>query len=797
MAQDNKLFFSLAAARQGVRLSTGQLFSVSLSEKASVFVIEVEDVLFRHDSAVLLPEAYDIDPKESADESQERISGLDVLRTTYIRAKEFPDQLMLIAGHTDTTGQDQYNVKLSEKRAKSVVAMLLGQREDWAAISDKQHKNEDIQQILTFIAKRFPALNCDPDGIDGIIGEKTHTATKNFQTGFEAQFGRKIKADGVVGKETWGAFFDVYQSELAKMLDTDVDKLQGFRDSLKFADDGRKAVGCGEFFPIEAPDRDKFRSRINRRVELLFFDPSEKPVLACHAKQESCDPKLCDVNDKRLFSRQHLPVHPHPHAQSQPTFFTPDKPGSTNFVKMHSVFAYVAYFKGEAVDAPDSGVFTFKDGKLTNFDTGEPASIDCDREAFFYFSHRNGFMKGGKFGLFTKDKSKLPLLGPIRVPCGQNAEIRLDMWSQNDWAIINGKEVDGKRADIYLMADFNENYQVGFFGLDKKGVNRFFIFGDNRLKEKQEKFIRDFDPFELINFAPGAPDPLWIGTVSALPTAKCKLIMGVKRDGQPAPSHVGSFNEIVPTGQNQVFDSHHTFDRNLVNRLLALPRDDQPAASIDALPDPPARFLLPGDICWHDQGQTNFCGAFSFAAAMNYWRPFTNNPNAKNGTFYDGQVSKLLIPSGARTPSQIVDAAGKFNMSARDNDAEDLANRGDRKRALKLLKLWLMAGVPVLILVEEEFNLFSLHWKVVVGWDGNRMFIINSGADNESSLDQQEAGVVFDKAPVGNDVDSEAAFFKKWFSTGGDLVDAFSSVDTCTFIPMFPKDANFAGDKAR
>ena len=32
-----------------------------------------------------------------------------------------------------------------------------------------------------------------------------------------------------------------------------------------------------------------------------------------------------------------------------------------------------------------------------------------------------------------------------------------------------------------------------------------------------------------------------------------------------------------------------------VNRLLAVPRSGQPPATVDALPSPPARFLLPGD----------------------------------------------------------------------------------------------------------------------------------------------------------------------------------------------------------
>jgi hypothetical protein len=128
-------------------------------------------------------------------------------------------------------------------------------------------------------------------------------------------------------------------------------------------------------------------------------------------------------------------------------------------------------------------------------------------------------------------------------------------------------------------------------------------------------------------------------------------------------------------------------------------------------------------------------------------------------------------------------------MNGRDNDAEEL----NRSRALKMVRLWLTAGVPVLILVEEEYNVWSLHWKTVVGYDGNRFFMNNSGADDEVIRAKRTPGIDYEHAPVGNDVDSDTAFFNKWKSAGGDVVDLITSVDECTFIPLFPKDPMFAG----
>ncbi|HWR81976.1 MAG TPA: hypothetical protein VN285_01590 [Candidatus Deferrimicrobium sp.] len=795
MSEDTNIKTSIPGAVRGIRLSTGQHFTINLSGTATVFVIEVEDVLFRHKSAVYLPEAYDYDPKEGVDIEQERISGLDVLRTVFIRSKEYPDQKLLIAGHTDTTGEDKYNLKLSDKRGKSVLFILLGKRDEWAEICDKQHRDEDIQHILTWIARKYPEMGCDPQGIDGKIREKTRQATRNFQKNFEPHFGRKIRVDGEVGPETWGAFFEVYQRELAKMLEIEVAGLVEYQNALKWVDTSRQSVGCGENWPIEEPDQDKYRSRINRRVELLFFDPAELPRMECHSSTDTCDKTLCDVYGKDLYSKVHLPVHPHPHPQSKPTFYTPDKPGSSNYVKMHSIFAYVAYFKDSSVDVEHSKMFTFRNGKLYDSDTADDALIDCDREGWFYFSHRKDLMDAGPTGLFKQDRSKLPLIGPIRVPCGPRAEIRLDMWSQNDWVIVNGVPVDSARPAKIQMADWNESYTVGTWGVRTNGEAGFWIYGDNRKKEEQERWNRSTTLIDLINFAAGGSDPMWIGTLSELPSPKAKLLW--IHNGPHGPRHVGSFNELSPKGHNQIFNSHHTYDRNLVSQLIALPKDDQPAASVDALPNPPSRYLLPGDNCWHDQKSTNFCGAFSFAAAMNYWKAFTNNPVAKDGTYYSGTIDMLLIPYGARTPQHIVDGAAKHNMHGRDNDAEEFANNGDRARALKLVKLWIKAGVPVLVLVEESYSVWDLHWKVIVGYDGNRFFITNSGADDELSISHQESGVVYDKAPVGNDVDSENALFNKWYSTGGDLVDAFSSVDTCTFIPIYPKESMFAGNEVK
>ena len=57
----------------------------------------------------------------SADLTAEAKGNLDKIAEVFL---EFPDTDLMIEGHTDSTGPDDYNMKLSERRAKSVFNYL-------------------------------------------------------------------------------------------------------------------------------------------------------------------------------------------------------------------------------------------------------------------------------------------------------------------------------------------------------------------------------------------------------------------------------------------------------------------------------------------------------------------------------------------------------------------------------------------------------------------------------------------------------------------------------------------------
>lgn len=58
---------------------------------------------------------------DSADLTAEATKNLDAVAEIFM---EFPDTELMIEGHTDSVGDDNYNLKLSKRRADSVVAYL-------------------------------------------------------------------------------------------------------------------------------------------------------------------------------------------------------------------------------------------------------------------------------------------------------------------------------------------------------------------------------------------------------------------------------------------------------------------------------------------------------------------------------------------------------------------------------------------------------------------------------------------------------------------------------------------------
>jgi outer membrane protein OmpA-like peptidoglycan-associated protein len=272
-------------------------------------LLEVEDVHFHFDSAVMMPDYGDCTASVDAADAN-HISGLAVLRACYLHAERMPSNQILIAGHTDRSGSDSYNLELSRKRANNVKHLLLGEREEWRNLCDAQHKTEDIQQILIWVHAQF-GWPCDPGPKNNVMNPQTITAIRHFQETYNDNFDPDIAVDGDVGPETWGAFFDVYMMGLRLLLVTDDAGLAERRGRIRFLDSGGPTVGCGENHPITENTPQNYRSQIDRRVEILFFDPPQTPEFPCHPSATSCDAAQCEIyGQNRIFDFQPLPCDP-------------------------------------------------------------------------------------------------------------------------------------------------------------------------------------------------------------------------------------------------------------------------------------------------------------------------------------------------------------------------------------------------------------------------------------------------------------------------------------------------------
>jgi hypothetical protein len=69
----------------------------------------------------------------------QRVAGVSNLAAVFEFENANPDHRLLLAGHSDTTGEDDFNFTLSDERARNVLALLLGERERWIDICFARH----------------------------------------------------------------------------------------------------------------------------------------------------------------------------------------------------------------------------------------------------------------------------------------------------------------------------------------------------------------------------------------------------------------------------------------------------------------------------------------------------------------------------------------------------------------------------------------------------------------------------------------------------------------------------------
>ncbi|MGZ6143213.1 MAG: N-acetylmuramoyl-L-alanine amidase, partial [Myxococcales bacterium] len=172
--------------------------------------------------------------------------------------KKSPNRRVLVVGHTDKTGEEDYNLALSKERAEMAAAALRGDADTWYKhyehrdAGKKWGKREDGWMLnkLGFLKKEPKDASAD----------ETTAAMRAFQKK------NTLQGDGKPSEATRKALIRQY-------LD-----LNG---SSSNAVNGAQVLGCGERHPKEGASNAELR-----RVEIFLFDGEIKPEPSKCAKAD-------------------------------------------------------------------------------------------------------------------------------------------------------------------------------------------------------------------------------------------------------------------------------------------------------------------------------------------------------------------------------------------------------------------------------------------------------------------------------------------------------------------------------
>ncbi|MEO7424050.1 MAG: HET-C-related protein [Fibrobacteria bacterium] len=172
---------------------------------------------------------------------------------------QHPNSNLLVAGHTDTSGKDDFNLTLSLERADAVSAFLTDNVDAWMKFFDnpaaeKKWGTKEVQGMLSALPDGGPVHYAGPQ--NGVRDGATKKAVSDFQAA------NGLKVDGIAGPNTRKALVEAYMALDGTSLPSGTTLT---------------THGCGENFPVDGTDDGK-RDPDNRRVEIFFFDGPITPA---------------------------------------------------------------------------------------------------------------------------------------------------------------------------------------------------------------------------------------------------------------------------------------------------------------------------------------------------------------------------------------------------------------------------------------------------------------------------------------------------------------------------------------
>lgn len=238
----------------------GETTKVTITLRAGAVIAKAFVVHFRFDNSFVEP------------------CMTEVLQQVAQHASAHPGEKLLIVGHTDKTGSNQYNQSLSERRARSVFAYLTFGRDavtseaEWGTL--KQRNLGGLPQIKDSWGTRqyqymLQSLGFYPAKVDGDHGEATDAAVRSYR---EA---RGLPAGTIVDDAVWARLIHDYMAAGGLAIPE-----SQFLPNAKDSCNGGilKWVGCGEESPLPLPQPPTENPhRQYRRVEMLFVRAERVP----------------------------------------------------------------------------------------------------------------------------------------------------------------------------------------------------------------------------------------------------------------------------------------------------------------------------------------------------------------------------------------------------------------------------------------------------------------------------------------------------------------------------------------
>ncbi|MBK8985290.1 MAG: peptidoglycan-binding protein [Chloroflexi bacterium] len=212
------------------------------------------------------------------------------MRHVLRRVAEFtwqrPDHKLVIVGHTDESGSDQYNQSLSERRSRGAYAYLTFGRslaDADAAVAEwnelRKTRTVGVTHTLndTWGVRQYQSMLQDLGFYTGPIGD-SHTAdTDKAVRDFQAANG--LDVDGDVGNQTWPVLIRAYMAQ--DNLAVPESQLMPNASAANGCDHGVvQWLGCGEKMPVASTPRGGCADpawRPNRRTDLLVVNDDAFP----------------------------------------------------------------------------------------------------------------------------------------------------------------------------------------------------------------------------------------------------------------------------------------------------------------------------------------------------------------------------------------------------------------------------------------------------------------------------------------------------------------------------------------